>query len=381
MTHSTNQISRHRLPTMAVTATTLLMTALGVAPAASATTHRTTDATHYKAAGRTVSLTETGSTLLEPLFQIWTGAYQKKFPNVNIVPSGGGSGKGISDASAGVVDIGGSDAYLSGSDRAQYPGLQDIALAISSQMVNYNIAGLGANVHLKLSGKLLSAIYQGKVTAWDAPQVKALNPGVKLPSEKIVALHRADSSGDTFLFSTYLSAADPNGWGDSISYGTSIAFPAIPGSVGETGNAGMVTGCEKIPGCVAYIGISYESETQADHLGIAALGNARGNYEVPTAASITAEAAAYTSKTPADEAISMIYGNASGGYPIINYEYAIVPPKEQNATVGQAVKSFLDWAVSPTGGNSASYLRQVNFESLPAAVAKESDNLISKIGS
>jgi len=132
---------------------------------------------------------------------------------------------------------------------------------------------------------------------------------------------------------------------------------------------------------VAYIGISYESETQADRLGMAALGNASGNYEVPTAGTITAEAAAYTSKTPADEAISMIYGDASSGYPIINYEYAIVPPKEQNPTVARAVKSFLAWAVSPTGGNSASYLRQVNFEPLPATVAKESDNLISKIGS
>ena len=380
MTNSTDHISRYRVSKIAVTATALLMTALGAAPAASASTHRTTYGTQHKAAGHTVSLTETGSTLLEPLFQIWTSAYQKKFPNVNIVPSGGGSGKGISDASAGVVDIGGSDAYLSGSDRAQYPGLQDIALAISSQMVNYNIAGLGANVHLKLSGKLLSAIYQGKVTTWDAPQIRALNPGVRLPSEKIVALHRADSSGDTFLFSTYLSAADPSGWGNSISFGTSIAFPAIPGSVGETGNAGMVSGCQKIPGCVAYIGISYESETQRDHLGMAALGNAKGNYELPTAGSITAEAAAYTSKTPADEAISMIYGNASGGYPIINYEYAIVPAKEQSATVGQAVKSFLDWAVSPTGGNSTSFLGKVNFEPLPATVAKESDNLISKIG-
>jgi len=132
---------------------------------------------------------------------------------------------------------------------------------------------------------------------------------------------------------------------------------------------------------VAYIGISYEPETQGDHLGVAALGNASGNYEVPTAGSITAEAGAFTSKTPADEAISMIYGDASGGYPIINYKYAIVPAKEQNATVAQAVKSFLDWAVSPAGGNSESYLRQVNFQSLPAAVAKMSDNLISKIGS
>ena len=127
-----------------------------------------------------------------------------------------------------MVDIGASDAYLSSSDRAQYSGLQDIALAISSQMVNYNVHGLSANAHLKLNGKVLSAMYQGKITTWDAPQIKALNPGVNLPSEKIVTLHRSDSSGDTFLFSTYLSDSDASGWGKAIGYGTSIAFPTIP---------------------------------------------------------------------------------------------------------------------------------------------------------
>jgi phosphate transport system substrate-binding protein len=366
---------------MAVTATALLVTALGATPAASASAYRSPNAQSSNGSVAKVSLTETGSTLLEPLFQIWTSAYEKKFPNVNIVSGGGGSGKGISDASNGVVDIGASDAYLSGSDRAEYSGLQDISLAISSQMVNYNLHGLDANVHLKLNGKVLSAIYQGKITTWDAPQIKALNPGVNLPSEKIVALHRADSSGDTFLFSTYLSDADPSGWGKAVGYGTSIAFPTIPNALGETGNGGMVTGCQKTPGCVAYIGISYESKTQAAHLGVAALGNASGNYEVPTATSIKAEAGVFTSKIPADEAISMIYGKAPAGYPIINYEYAIVPAKEPTAAVAQAVKSFLGWAVSLTGGNSASYLGQVNFQALPPSVVKQSDNLISKIGS
>jgi phosphate transport system substrate-binding protein len=126
---------------------------------------------------------------------------------------------------------------------------------------------------------------------------------------------------------------------------------------------------------------SYEPKTNAGRLGIAALGNKSGNYELPTAVSIKAEAGAYISKTPADEAISMIYGPAPAGYPIINYEYAIVPGKEQNATVAQAVKSFLGWAVSRSGGNSANYLGQVNFQALPPSVAKESDNLISKIAS
>ena len=234
-------------------------------------------------------------------------------------------------------------------------------------------------LHLQLSGTVLSAIYQGKITMWDDPRIETLNRGVKLPAEKIVALHRADSSGDTFLFTTYLSDADPKGWGSTISYGTSISFPPAANAEGETGNSGMVAGCHAIPGSVAYIGISYKSSTQKAGLGEAALENGDGKYELPTASTITAEAAVFTAKTPPDEAISMIYGKAPGGYPIINYEYAVVPGKEPSSAVAGAVKAFLDWAVSPSGGNSASYLGQVGFEPLPAPVTKLSDDLIAKI--
>jgi phosphate transport system substrate-binding protein len=76
----------------------------------------------------------------------------------------------------------------------------------------------------------------------------------------------------------------------------------------------------------------------------------------------------------------MIFGKASAGYPIINYEYAIVPAKEQSPATAQTVKSFLEWAVAPSGGNSATYLGAVNFQPLPVSVAKLSDNLVSKVG-
>lgn len=251
------------VPTVALLAAVLTPGGAGASPVASTESNGPAK----------VTISESGSTLLEPLFDLWAKAYQQKYPTVTITPSGGGSGKGISDVVGGTVEIGASDAYLSGSDRSASAGIQDVALAISSQMVNYNISGVPSNTHLKLSGTVLSGIYQGKVTQWDAPQIKALNPGVKLPGEKIAALHRADSSGDTFLFSTYLSDADKSGWGSTIGYGTSISFPNISNALGETGNAGMVSGCQKTPGCVAYIGISYKSATQKAGLGESQLEN------------------------------------------------------------------------------------------------------------
>lgn len=327
-----------------------------------------------------LTISEAGSTLLEPLFGLWASGYHKRYHNISVTPSGGGSGSGISDAAGGTVSIGASDAYLSSTDTSQYPGLKNIALAISSQMVNYNVKGIPASRHLKLNGAVLAEMYEGKIANWDDRAIAKLNPGVKLPNEKIAPLHRSDSSGDTFLFTTYLSDADPNGWGKTISYGTSVSFPAIGAAVGEEGNGGMVSGCKATPGCVAYIGISYRSSTRSAHLGEAELQNRSGNFETATGGSIGAEAASFTSKTPANEAISMIYGPAAKGYPIINYEYAIVPAKEHTAAEAAAVKAFLEWAVSKSGGNSGMYLDKVNFQPLPPPVANLSDKLIAKLG-
>ncbi len=216
-----------------------------------------------------VGISEEGSTLLLPLFELWSTAYHQQHSSVDLVPGGGGSGKGITDAASGVVDIGASDAYLSSSQLSEFPGMKNIALAISAQMINYNIPFFRG--HIKLSGQVISAIYQGKITVWNDPAITALNPGLAIPADKIVALHRSDSSGDTFIFSSYLSAADPSGWGASIGYGTSISFPSISNSLGESGNAGMLTGCQATPGCIAYSGISYESKAAADGLGLAQL--------------------------------------------------------------------------------------------------------------
>jgi phosphate transport system substrate-binding protein len=325
----------------------------------------------------TVSLSETGSTLLYPLFNLWAPAYHSKYPNVTITPQGTGSGTGISQAAAGAVTIGASDAYLSEGDMAKHKGLMNIPLAISAQQVNYNLPGV--TEHLKLNGKVLAAMYQGTIKTWNDPQITALNPGVNLPATTIVPLHRSDGSGDTFIFTQYLSKQDPDGWGKSPGFGTTVAFPAVPGALGEDGNGGMVTGCANTPGCVAYIGISFLDQATQKGLGEAQLGNASGKYLLPDAQSIKAEAAGFISQTPENEAISLINGPAPDGYPIINYEYAIVNSKQKDAATAQTVQAFLHWAL--TDGSSPSFLDQVHFQPLPASVVKLSEAQIAKISS
>jgi phosphate transport system substrate-binding protein len=322
------------------------------------------------------SLTETGSTLLFPLFGTWATAYHRQYPQVTITTGATGSGAGIAHAAAGTAVIGASDAYLSSGDTVQNPKLLNVPLAISAQQVNYNVPGLRAGVHLKLDGTVLAQMYQGKITVWDNPAIAALNPGVRLPGTKVRPLHRSDSAGDTFLFTSYLSTND-SAWNSAIGYGTAVAWPAVSGGLAAHGNGGMVAGCQATPGCVAYVGISYLSAALAAGLGEAQLANRSGQFELPTAASVRAAVASFVSSTPPNETISMVDGPAPGSYPIVNYEYAIVSVRQSTAARARDVQAFLHWAV--TAGNSAQYLDGVRFQPLPSPVATLSDEQIAKI--
>jgi phosphate transport system substrate-binding protein len=321
-----------------------------------------------------VTLSETGSTLMFPLFGSWQTAYSTAVPTVTITSGGTGSGTGIADASTGTVTIGASDAYLSPSDISQNPGLINIPLTVAAVMVNYNVPGVSKP--LDLNGKVLAKIYDGKITNWNDPAIAALNPGVKLPSLKIVTVHRADSSGSTFLFTSYLNAQDPADW-PSADVDTTVTWPKAPGALAETGSGGMVTGCGSTKGCIAYIGISYLAKTQAAKLGAASLANKAGKYTQATNATINAALSSFSGSTPASGSQSLINTSAAGGYPIINYEYAVVKKAQSSAAVAAALKAFLKWTV--TTGSSATYLSAVGFVPLPSNVQTIAETEISSI--
>ncbi len=328
-------------------------------------------AAHRRAAGQKVTLLETGSTLLYPLFNIWVPVYTKSHPNVHITTGATGSGTGISEATSGAVQIGASDAYLPPAHPAT---LMNIPLAISAQMVNYNIPGLNGR-HLKLSGPVLAAIYTGRITNWNAPQIRALNPGVKLPNHTIIPIRRSDASGDTFIFTQYLTFSAGKAW--PAGYGTNVSWPALGSLVAEQGNSGMVTGLEQNKYSVAYIGVSYQNETAKAGMGEALLKNRAGSFVLPETSTVVAAASARVGQTPKSEALSLVFAPGKSSYPIINYEYAIVSQKQANAATASAIRAFLTWAL--TTGNGAKFLNQVHFRPLPSAIVKMSEAQIAKI--
>src|SRR5690242_8735600 len=237
----------------------------------------------------------------------------------------------------------------------------NIPLAVSAQQVNYNLPGLRPATHLKLNGKILALMYQGSITSWNDPRIAAINPGVALPHTRVVPLHRADSSGDTFLFTSYLSTQDAP-WDRVTGYGTTVNWPPVPGARAETRNTGMVAGCRATPGCVAYIGIAYLTSATNGGLGYASLRNALGAYEPPTPKTIGTAVAGFVSTTPVNQTISMVDGPAVTGYPIVNYEYAIVSTRQRSAAKARDIKAFLRWVI--TEGNARQYLDQFRFQPL-----------------
>lgn len=332
------------------------------------------------------TLSETGSTLLYPLFRTWAVAYHADHSQVAIPTGATGSGAGIADASAGTVDIGASDAYLSSGSLVQNPRLLNIPLAISAQQVYYNLPSLSPGTHLKLDAQVLAEMYQGRITRWNDPAIANLNPRVRLPGTAVVPLHRSDGSGDTFLFTSYLSAKDTL-WSNAYGYGTSVHWPSIAGrpGLGRKGNPAMVSACHQQPGCVAYVGLSYAQKARG--LGEAQLQNRAGNYELPSDTSIPAAVAPFVSSTPPNETISMIDGPAAQGYPIVNYEYAVVSSKQPTAARARDLRAFLHWVI--TSGQSARYLDDFGsgplppsipgFQPLPASVVALSDAQIAEI--
>jgi phosphate transport system substrate-binding protein len=237
-----------------------------------------------------LNLTETGSSLLYPLFNVWVSEYTKTHPGVHLTTASTGSGAGIEQAISGAVQIGASDAYMSDAQARQNPQIVNVPMAISALTVNYNLPEFNATQHLKLDGPTLAGIYTGKIRAWDDKSIAALNPDLKLPHHDIIPIHRADGSGDTFVFTQYLTFSTPT-WEDKEGYGTTITWPEVPGGLSADGNLGVLKASQQTPYSITYLGVSFHNEIAEANLGTALLKSYSGEFLLPTPDTIASAAA------------------------------------------------------------------------------------------
>ena len=323
-----------------------------------------------------VTLTETGSTLIYPVFRVWAADYPKTHPGVTVTAAATNSGAGVEQAISGAAQIGVSDAYMSDTQVRDNPLVINVPMAISAQTVNYNIPDLNGQ-NLKLDGPTLAGIYGGKIQSWDDPAIAAMNGGVKLPHNAIIPIRRSDVSGDTFIFTQYLTFTTPS-WEYSPGYGTTIAWPPTPSGLTVDGNTGMVAKIHDTPYSIGYVGVSLHDDVAKAGIGTAALKSYDGEFLLPTPQAIEAAAAALWPRTPQDERLTLVNAPGANAYPLINYEYAVVTKKQPSAETAAALRSFLLWAIAPDETN-AQYLADANFIPLPAHVWVLSHDQIEEI--
>ena len=325
-----------------------------------------------------ITLVETGSSLLYPLFNVWATEYMKTHTDVHVITNSTNSAIGVEQAISGKVHIGASDAYLSDAQVRQYPHIINVPMAISALTVNYNIPGLNSAA-LKLDGPALAGIYSGKIRAWDDTAIAVLNPDVTLPHHDIIPVHRADGSGDTFVFTQYLTYS-VRPWDPFLGSGLSIAWPAVAGSLTATDNFGVLQKVEETPYSIAYVGISFHAQVAKAQLGTARLKNYSGEFLLPTPETMTVAARSLTPRTPADQRFSLVNALGAHCYPLINYEYAIVSTKQATPDVAKALRKFLLWAIAPHETNEK-YLEDAHFIPLPAHIWVLSHDQIEMINS
>ncbi len=327
-----------------------------------------------------VSITGAGATFPQPLIQKWTVTYNQIYPQVTISYNGIGSGGGIQQITARVVDFGASDAPLSNSQLAAAPGLVLFPETLGGVAITYNLAtyGIPSNTTLRFTSSVIAQIYMGTILKWNDPALVALNPGINLPDAHITVVHRSDGSGTTFAFTNFLSVTDPN-WAATVGYSTSVTWPVdtAPNAigVGGKGNPGVAGAVANTNGAIGYVDLIYALE---NNLGVGAVLNAAGNYVVPTLQTIL-YAAANATGTPNPKDLRLHIVNAAGpqSYPIATYTYLLEyqdMSKNPGVTLAQAqvLAHFFWWAVH----DGQQYAPGLDYVPLPANVVAADEQLI-----
>ena len=303
-----------------------------------------------------------GSSLVAPLMANWISGFEIK-EGIPVKYAAVGSGAGIAQITARTVDFGASDAPLTPEQAGACNNCVQIPWALTATGIGFKIPGVKK---LNLTGPILASIYFGKITKWNDPKIKALNPGVKLPGLTITPVFRSDGSGDTYAFTSYLNKVSP-AWKKEVGSSTSVQFPK---GVGAKGNSGVTSTVTSTNGSIGYISASY---LIAAGLGAAALQNKAGKFELPNLKNIES-AASYVTHLSKSNTVSIVDppAKASIAYPLSTFTYAIVP---HDAPQKGFLQQFLNYAV--TIGQK--YGAALDFAPLPKVVSTAAKSAIGSL--
>lgn len=300
-------------------------------------------------------ITGAGSSFIYPALSIWAKDYASaKGTEVNYQAIG--SGGGLQQMYAGTIDFAASDMPLS-IDQLKEHNLAQFPMIIGGIVLAVNVPGVKNN-DLTLSGNLLESIYMGDIQYWDDNAIKRLNPGVKLPHQKIVTIHRADGSGTTFNFTNYLSKVSSN-WQKHIGADTTVAWPGD--GIGAKGNAGVAAQVMQTPYSIGYVEYAYAKQ---NNMVITKMLNR--DHNVVSADSKTFSEAARNAKFTATNGFYQILTDQPGtqSWPIVATTFVLTPNKPRSPQVQKEVNDFFTWCFK----NGAASAAKLDYVAIPDSV-------------
>ncbi|MCK8538526.1 phosphate ABC transporter substrate-binding protein PstS [Yersinia ruckeri] len=301
------------------------------------------------------SLTGAGATFPAPVYAKWADSYQKETGN-KVNYQGIGSSGGVKQIIANTVDFGASDAPLS-DDKLAADGLFQFPTVIGGVVLAVNLPGVKSG-ELTLDGQTLGDIYLGNVKKWNDPAIVKLNPGVKLPDQNIAVVRRADGSGTSFVFTSYLAKVNAQ-WKEKIGAGSTVNWPT---GLGGKGNDGIAAFVQRLPGSIGYVEYAYAKQ---NNLAYTKLISADGKAVSPTEENFSAAAKGVDwSKTFAQDLTNQ---KGEGAWPITSTTFILVHKAQKNAEKGAEVLKFFDWAYT----HGATQASELDYATLPAEVVEQ----------
>ncbi len=303
-----------------------------------------------------------GSTFQQNMQKQWISDFSSKCSGTQVNYEGTGSGAGISQFGSGTVDFAGSDVTMKPDEQTKANSRCSgtaitVPITAGGVAVIYNIKGVNS---LNLSAKTLAGIFQGTIKTWNDPAVKADNPSAALPSTPIKPYHRADGSGTTSVFSSFLAATAGSDW--KLGTGKTLNWPSASGQAAK-GSDGVTAGVKQTDGGITYAEVSFAKQNS---LPTAKVKGATGDFTDLSGANVSkAIDTGYTVTGTGNDMSGKLDFAKMQGYPISTVSYAIVCQKYTDATKAALIKAYFTYAV----GSGQQFADQLGFAPLPTSLA------------
>jgi phosphate transport system substrate-binding protein len=323
------------------------------------------------AAAQNVSLNAAGATFPYPIYSKWFDAYHSQHSNIQINYQSIGSGGGIRQLTAGTVDFGASDMPMNDDQIKEFQskngsGILHFPTVLGAVVPMYNIPKV--TTELKFTQKALAGIFLGTITKWNDPEITKANPGLSLPNDDIVVVHRSDGSGTTFIWTDFLSKVSPE-WKSKAGSGTSINWPVGLGGKGNEGVSGLI---KQTPDSIGYVELIYALQNSIEFGDVQ---NANGKFLKASLGGVTAAAAGVAKSMPDDFRVSITDAPGADAYPIASFTWLLIPQQIKDPAKRDAIKGFLKWMMTDAQG----YNEGLAYAKLPKPVVDKELKAISKV--